>query len=96
MNQSAIRNEVGAYLDKHRKQITRRWLRALKRQANIRPANRQAAMQLIDQLPQLFDELCTLLRDGASDEVQMRAHDDARLHAKERWRQGFMLEELFL
>ncbi|WP_377791992.1 hypothetical protein [Paraburkholderia sabiae] len=37
-----------------------------------------------------------MLRDGEQADIAMRAQHDARLHATERWRQGFALDELYL
>ena len=87
---------VADHLTGCRRQVTRRWLRALRQQLEIRRASHEATRQLINQLPRLFDELCLLLRDGAHDELKMRVQRDAQVHAAERWRQGFALDELFL
>jgi two-component system CheB/CheR fusion protein len=87
---------VGAYLSMRRDQLTRKWLRAVREQMQLRPMSREARVALIDQLPRLFDELCSLLGDASSDGVTMRAAHDVRLHASERWRQGFALDELYL
>lgn len=54
------------------------------------------AAGLINQLPALFDDLCTFLPRTAADEVSMRTLHEARMHASVRWRQGFALNELYL
>ncbi|WP_434666719.1 ATP-binding protein [Paraburkholderia sp. A3BS-1L] len=88
---------VADHLVRHRGQLTRRWLRAVSRYMRIRPVNREVAAGLINQLPSLFGELCTVLAGGPPTEiVARRALHDARAHASERWRQGFALDELYL
>ncbi|MEX3954129.1 ATP-binding protein [Paraburkholderia sp. EG287A] len=85
------------YLMQRRAQLTRRWLRMVSQQMHIRPLTREGVVGLMNQLPLLFDELCALLsHKPAPDDVVMRALHGARLHAGERWRQGFALDELYL
>lgn len=75
----------------------RRWLRMTSRHLRIRPLNREAAAGLVDQLPSLFEELrAALSGNPASDGINGAALHDARAHARERWRQGFALDELYL
>ncbi|MEM5434611.1 hybrid sensor histidine kinase/response regulator [Paraburkholderia diazotrophica] len=88
--------DVADYLARHRSQLTRHWLRAVGQRMHIRPVSRDATVRLINQLPQLFDELCALLRDAGPTDIAVRAQHDARVHATERWRQGFALDELYL
>ena len=63
---------------------------------HIQRLNREATLRLINQLPRLFDELCMLLGDGNCHELELRVQHEAQVHATERWRQGFALDELFL
>lgn len=100
---AAVRHDdprVGAliadHLVRHRAQLTRRWLRAVSRRMRIQPLNREVASGLINQLPTLFGELCSVLAGGASDLVSRQVLHDARAHASERLRQGFALDELYL
>jgi CheY-like chemotaxis protein/nitrogen-specific signal transduction histidine kinase len=92
---TAQSSDVVDYLLGRRRLVTRRWLRAVRVQMEIVPAGREGTRQLVNQLPQLFDELCALLRAGSGD-TDARADRDARDHARERWRQGYRLDELFL
>lgn len=91
-----IDREVARYLLQRRGQLTRQWLRAVRKHMHIRPVSRDAVVGLINQLPLLFDELCALLGDGPEEADMMRAASDARKHGSERWRQGFALDELYL
>jgi PAS domain S-box-containing protein len=85
------------YLFSRRGALTRHWLRAIRKEMRIRAESREAVAGLIDQLPLLFDELCAQLRSGVSSgEPARRATSDSRMHALERWRQGFTLDELYL
>jgi len=94
---SRVGSLVADHLARHRSAILRRWLRQVSRHLRIRPRNRNAAVGLIDQLPLLFDELRAILTGSpAADCITGEALHDARLHARERWRQGFALDELFL
>ncbi|SDD17104.1 hybrid sensor histidine kinase/response regulator [Paraburkholderia lycopersici] len=88
--------QVVDHLVRHRALLTRRWLRAVSQYMRIRPFNREAAAGLINQLPSLFAELCSVLAGDPPEIVSKRALDDARAHASVRWRQGFALDELFL
>ncbi|HEY2020166.1 hybrid sensor histidine kinase/response regulator [Paraburkholderia sp.] len=87
---------VAAYLRKHRGLLTRRWLRAVRQQMQIRPTCNEAVVGLIDELPLLFDELCAVLANAAAPGAAIHAAKDARSHARERWQQGFALEELYM
>ncbi|MCG5075135.1 hybrid sensor histidine kinase/response regulator [Paraburkholderia tagetis] len=88
---------VAAYLNARRGQLTRHWLRAVRKQIRVKPITREAVVGLIDQLPQIFEELCVMLRsDGPSHAAETRLEHDARQHAQERWRQGFALDELYV
>ncbi len=91
-----IDREVAHHLLQRRGQLTRRWLRAVRKQMHIRPVSRDAVVGLINQLPLLFDELCASVGEGAEEADTMRAGRDARRHGSERWRQGFALDELYL
>lgn len=85
---------VADHLVRHRAQLTRHWLRAVREQLGIEPLNREVAAGLIDQLPALFAELCSVL--GGTHSRTAAPSRDARVHASERWRQGFALDELYL
>lgn len=85
-----------SYLLGRRFVLTRRWLRAMRTHMHIRPVTREAVKGLVNQLPDIFSELCAVLRGGDPDgQSGSRARRDARAHAQERWRQGFALDELY-
>ncbi|WP_028229907.1 hybrid sensor histidine kinase/response regulator [Paraburkholderia mimosarum] len=94
---SRVGSLVADHLARHRSAILRRWLRKVSRHLRLRQRNRNAAVGLINQLPLLFDELRAVLTGSpAADCITGEALHDARLHARERWRQGFALDELYL
>ncbi|WP_213302205.1 hybrid sensor histidine kinase/response regulator [Paraburkholderia sacchari] len=87
---------VAAWLRARRRQLTRHWMREVRKQIRIKPVSHEAVIGLIDQLPELFEELCAMLeQNGSPRTTAMRAASDARLHAHERWQQGFALDELY-
>ncbi|MFX1675796.1 ATP-binding protein [Paraburkholderia sp. A2WS-5] len=87
---------VAAYLCARRRQLTRHWLRDVRKRIRLKPVSHEAVTGLIDQLPALFDELCAMLEQSGSPRASaLRAANDARRHAQERWQQGFALDELY-
>jgi hypothetical protein len=63
-NAPETNTRVAAYLRARRRQLTRHWLRAVRKQIRIKPVNHEAVTGLIDQLPELFDELCAMLQQS--------------------------------
>jgi len=74
-----------------REAITKAWLRALWKSPEFRTPDHIPAPQLVDHLPNLFDELTDYLRgDGG----EPHAEHYARVHGRYRWQQHFRLDEV--
>lgn len=87
--------ELAAHLQGKRGLITRRWLRAVRSDPAIEPAGRLTTGQLVDHLPSLYEEICTVLRAAPEETTLARLHSDARKHGRDRWLRGYQLDELF-
>lgn len=85
--------ELAAYLEGRRGLITRRWLRAVRTDPAIEAADRLSTGQLVDHLPSLYEEICSVLR---TEQMTLAGlHSDARKHGRDRWMRGYQLDELF-
>jgi signal transduction histidine kinase/CheY-like chemotaxis protein len=84
---------LAAYLEGKRGLITRRWLRAVRSDPAIEPAGRLTTGQLVDHLPSLYEEICSVLRTEQM--TLARLYSDARKHGRDRWMRGYQLDELF-
>ncbi|APR37635.1 hybrid sensor histidine kinase/response regulator [Paraburkholderia sp. SOS3] len=93
--------EAGPYADLalhirfKRWRVTRRWLRAVRSDPSIEPADRLTNRQLIDLLPQLYDEICSALTAVPNSALDARIDFDARQYARKRWMHGYQLDELY-
>jgi hypothetical protein len=85
--------ELAAYLEGKSGLITRRWLRAVRSDPAIEPAGRLTTGQLVDHLPSLYEEICSVLRTEQM--TLARLYSDARKHGRDRWMRGYQLDELF-
>ncbi|MDQ7977217.1 ATP-binding protein [Paraburkholderia sp. SARCC-3016] len=98
---TTIAPEAGPYADLalhirfKRWRITRRWLRAVRSDPSIEPADRLTNRQLIDLLPQLYDEICSALTAVPNSALNARIDFDARQYARKRWMHGYQLDELY-
>jgi signal transduction histidine kinase len=98
---TTIAPEAGPYADLavhirfKRWRITRRWLRAVRSDPSIEPADRLTNRQLIDQLPQLYGEICSALTAVPNSALNARIDFDARQYARKRWMHGYQLDELY-
>lgn len=70
--------------------ITNAWLQALWKSPEFSTPGNIPAPQLIDHLPNLFDDLVDYLRG----ESVPQAEDHARVHGRYRWEQHFQLDEV--
>jgi signal transduction histidine kinase/ActR/RegA family two-component response regulator len=84
---------LASYLEGKRGLITRRWLRAVRSDPTIEAAGRLSTGQLLDHLPSLYEEICSVLR--TENMTLARLHSDARKHGRDRWTRGYQLDELF-
>ena len=89
-----ILSELGDYLLAHREEIIGEWLRAVEQNADISSSADLKYKELVDHLPQVFEDLAELLKFPQSQQSRSEVSQAARVHGKHRWRQGYRLEEV--
>lgn len=87
-------SKLAEFLDAQRTAITDQWLMAVRRDPEIAAADRLTHQQLVDHLPEIFDECCMFLRTRDAAVLVEDAKDDAKLHGGIRWADGYKIEEL--
>ena len=92
--QRDILSKLGDYLLTHREEIIGEWLRAVEQNADISSSDDLKYRELVDHLPQVFQDLAELLKSPQSGENRNDVSQAARVHGKHRWRQGYKLEEV--
>ena len=85
-------HELAAFLCARREEITRRWVEAVRTDPAIATSTKMPHEQLVDHLPQLFDDLADTLRGSNAPREQTKEH--AHAHGQRRWWQGFHFAEL--
>ena len=78
----------------HVEDITRYWIGAVDRSAEVNASDDLTYRQLLDHLPQLCTQLANILKEPQADRSQDAAEHYARTHGEKRWQQGYGLEEL--
>jgi signal transduction histidine kinase len=89
-----ILSKLGDYLLTHREEIIGEWLRAVEQNTGISSSDDLKYRELVDHLPQVFEDLAELLKSPQSYEKRVDVSQAARVHGKHRWRQGYKLEEV--
>jgi len=89
-----ILSKLGDYLLTHRDEIIGEWLRAVEQDADISSSADLKYKELVDHLPNVFQDLAELLKSPQSHENRCEVSQAARVHGKHRWRQGYRLEEV--
>ena len=89
-----ILSKLGDYLLTHREEIIGEWLRAVEQNTGISSSDHLKYRELVDHLPQVFQDLAELLKSPQSYENRLDVSQAARVHGKHRWRQGYKLEEV--
>jgi len=89
-----ILSKLGDYLLTHRDEIIGEWLRAVEQDADISSSADLKYKELVDHLPNVFQDLAELLKSPQSQENRCEVSQAARVHGKHRWRQGYRLEEV--
>src|SRR4026207_976444 len=89
-----ILSKLGDYLLTHREEIIGEWLRAVEQNADISSSDDLKYRDLVDHLPNVFQDLAELLKSPDSPENRKDVSQAARVHGKHRWRQGYKLEEV--
>ena len=78
------------HLSHRRQAITKTWLRELWTSPDQTTAEDTPTSELLDHLPDMFEDLLEFLRHGGN--PQAEAH--ARTHGQSRWQQRFRLQEV--
>jgi signal transduction histidine kinase len=89
-----ILSEVGDYLLEHSEEIIGEWLRAVERNVDISSSDELKYKELVDHLPEVFQDLAKLLKSPKSRETRNEVSRAARIHGIHRFRQGYRLEEV--
>jgi signal transduction histidine kinase len=93
MNQDIL-SKLGDYLLTHREEIIGEWLRNVEQNSGISSSDDLKYKELVDHLPEVFQDLAELLKSPQSHENRSDVSQAARVHGKHRWRQGYKLEEV--
>jgi len=75
-------------------ELTERWMKAVFHDAELTESDRLTYEQLADHVPNILDEICSVLESQDMDQVESAIEHDARLHGKLRWKQGYRIDEL--
>jgi len=86
--------DLGAFFRARRDDITRLWIAAVDRSAEITSSNDLTYRQLLDHLPHICDELADLLQKAPGDAPASPVAPDAATHGQKRWEQGYRLDEV--
>jgi hypothetical protein len=82
------------YLQLQRVAVTDQWLMAVRRDPEIAAADRLTHQQLVDHLPEIFEECCAFLRTRDASVLVEDAKSDAQTHGEIRWADGYKIDEL--
>jgi signal transduction histidine kinase len=86
--------KLAEFLEGQRVAITDQWLMAVRRDPEIAAADKLTHQQLVDHLPEIFEECCTFLRTRDASVLVEDAKADAKLHGGIRWADGYKIDEL--
>ncbi|MFB9126926.1 sensor histidine kinase [Paraburkholderia dipogonis] len=75
-------------------ELTERWMKAVFHDAELTESDRLTYEQLADHIPNILDEICSVLESQDLDQAESAIEHDARLHGKLRWKQGYRIDEL--
>jgi signal transduction histidine kinase len=83
-----------AHLRQQQVDLTERWMKAVFHDTELTESSRLTYEQLADHLPNILDEICSVLEHQDLDQLEPAIKRDARLHGKLRWKQGYQIDEL--
>jgi RsbT co-antagonist protein rsbRD N-terminal domain len=89
-----IVSEFGDYLLSHRDEITAQWVVAVQRGPGFSSPAYVGDSELADHLPELLQNLATLLKAPQSQDERREVSRTAQAHGKYRWRQGYKLDQV--
>jgi hypothetical protein len=87
-------SEFGDYLLSHRDEITSEWVLAVQRGLASDLPGYFGDSQLVDHLPEVFQELAAVLKAPQSHDERSEVSRTARRHGRYRWRQGYKLNQV--
>jgi signal transduction histidine kinase len=83
-----------AHLRAQQVDLTERWMKAVFNDVELTESDRLTYEQLADHIPNILEEICSVLESQDLDELEPAIKRDARLHGKLRWKQGYQIDEL--
>lgn len=86
--------KLADYLLAQRQAVTDQWLMAVRRDPQIEAADRLTHQQLLDHLPEIYEECCQFLRTRNASVLVEEAKSDAQIHGEIRWADGYEIDEL--
>lgn len=86
--------KLADYLVAQRAAVTDQWLMAVRRDPEIAAADRLTHLQLLDHLPEIYEECCQFLRTRDASVLIEDAKSDAKTHGEIRWADGYKIDEL--
>lgn len=86
--------KLADYLVSQRSAVTDQWLMAVRRDPEIAAADRLTHQQLLDHLPEIYQECCQFLRTRDASVLIEDAKSDAKTHGEFRWADGYKIDEL--
>jgi signal transduction histidine kinase len=87
-------SQLADFLKQQQAAITDQWLLAVRRDPKIGAADRLTHQQLLDHLPDIYEECCSFLRTRDAQALVEGAKDDAKTHGGIRWADGYKIDEL--
>lgn len=87
-------SKVAEHLASQRGTVIDQWLMAVRRDPEIAAADRLTHQQLLDHLPQIYQECCDFLRTRNASVLIGDAKTDAQTHGEIRWADGYRIDEL--
>ena len=78
----------------YRDEITAEWVRAVQRGPGFNLPGYFGDTELIDHLPELFQDLAAALKGPQTHDARSEVSRDARKHGRYRWRQGYKLDQV--
>lgn len=84
----------GEFIIERREDIARYWVAAVDRSAHIEASEDLTFRQLLDHLPQICEELASVLQEPTPELPRTEANRPSRVHGRKRWEQGYRLDEV--
>jgi signal transduction histidine kinase len=82
------------YFSLNKAQIVSYWKEAVDKEKEIKSSENVTYRQLIDHLPKLIEEICSLFKQEQIEVIKNKLELSARIHGRHRWEQGYDLDEL--